>query len=119
MVEPVHPVDLRVSLANERTLLSWIRTGLALMGFGFVVERLALWLSPEPSATSPTATLAIGAGIVGLGAICQIVGAVRFMAVKRALGEGRTPQPGTAGPMLLAALAVLVGVALFVYLLTG
>ena len=31
-------------LAAERTLLAWIRTGLALMGFGFVVARFGLFL---------------------------------------------------------------------------
>lgn len=31
-------------LAPERTLLAWIRTGLALMGFGFVVARFGLFL---------------------------------------------------------------------------
>ncbi len=32
------------SLAAERTYLAWIRTGLALMGFGFVVARFGLFL---------------------------------------------------------------------------
>jgi len=36
--------DLRDSLAAERTFLAWIRTGLALMGFGFVVARFGLFL---------------------------------------------------------------------------
>jgi putative membrane protein len=36
--------DPRVRLAIERTLLAWIRTGLALMGFGFVVARFGLFL---------------------------------------------------------------------------
>ena len=31
-------------LAAERTLLAWIRTGLALMGFGFVVARFGIFL---------------------------------------------------------------------------
>jgi len=34
--------DLRDYLAAERTFLEWIRTGLALMGFGFVVARFGL-----------------------------------------------------------------------------
>jgi len=37
--------DLRDYLAAERTFLAWIRTGLALMGFGFVVARFALFSS--------------------------------------------------------------------------
>jgi uncharacterized membrane protein YidH (DUF202 family) len=31
--------DPRVRLAGERTLLAWVRTGLAMMAFGFVVAR--------------------------------------------------------------------------------
>jgi putative membrane protein len=36
--------DPRVYFAAERTLLAWIRTGLAMMGFGFVVARFGLFL---------------------------------------------------------------------------
>ena len=36
--------DPRVRFAIERTLLAWVRTGLALMGFGFVVARFGLFL---------------------------------------------------------------------------
>jgi putative membrane protein len=36
--------DLRDYLAAERTFLAWTCTGLALMGFGFVVARFGLFL---------------------------------------------------------------------------
>ncbi|HLX94690.1 MAG TPA: DUF202 domain-containing protein, partial [Verrucomicrobiae bacterium] len=31
-------------MAAERTFLAWIRTGIALMGFGFVIARFGLFL---------------------------------------------------------------------------
>lgn len=40
----VAETDARVQLATERTLLAWVRTGLALMAFGFVVARFAIVL---------------------------------------------------------------------------
>jgi putative membrane protein len=43
-METRSPVDPRVRFAVERTLLAWVRTGLALMGFGFVVARFGLFL---------------------------------------------------------------------------
>jgi putative membrane protein len=42
--EPRQKAGLSDYLAAERTLLAWIRTGLALMGFGFVVARFGLFL---------------------------------------------------------------------------
>lgn len=38
------PVDSRLRLGLETTLLAWLRTGLALMGFGFVLARFGLFL---------------------------------------------------------------------------
>jgi hypothetical protein len=48
------PEDPRVRRAGERTLLTWVRTGLALMGFGFVVARFGLFLH-EVAATAASA----------------------------------------------------------------
>ncbi|HET9869812.1 MAG TPA: DUF202 domain-containing protein, partial [bacterium] len=51
--------DPRIYWAKERTFLAWLRTGLALMGFGFVVARFGLFLrmvrlnEPLPAAAQP------------------------------------------------------------------
>lgn len=42
--DPNEPLDPRIYFAAERTLLAWVRTGLAMMGFGFVVARIGLFL---------------------------------------------------------------------------
>ncbi|MDA8423568.1 MAG: DUF202 domain-containing protein, partial [Nitrospiraceae bacterium] len=34
----------RVHMANERTFLAWIRTSVAIMAFGFVVEKFSLFV---------------------------------------------------------------------------
>lgn len=44
MAEPSPPGDPRVYFAAERTLLAWVRTGLAMMGFGFVVAKFGVFL---------------------------------------------------------------------------
>ncbi len=49
--------DLRDYLAAERTFLAWIRTGLALMGFGFVVARFGLFLTGSLSGSAPRSLL--------------------------------------------------------------
>ena len=36
--------DPRVFFASERTLLAWVRTGIAIVGLGFVVSRFGLFL---------------------------------------------------------------------------
>src|SRR6266852_4314477 len=65
--------DLRDYLAAERTLLAWIRTGLALMGFGFVVARFALFLQQvhvvphAPYAESSGLSLWFGTALIGAG----------------------------------------------------
>lgn len=110
-------VDLRFLQANERTLLAWVRTGLALMAFGFVLARLALWLELEGRTTGDRqSALFGGATIVALGAVCQIIGALRFVRARRALIAGERYIPGSAGPVIVAVVVALVAVAIIAYL---
>lgn len=58
--------DPRVRFAAERTLLAWIRTGLALMGLGFVVARFGIFLrelaSSREDATPPPTAISLWTG---------------------------------------------------------
>ncbi|MCA3749641.1 MAG: DUF202 domain-containing protein, partial [Rubrobacter sp.] len=46
---PSRDAEVREHLANERTLLAWVRTGVGLISVGFVVERAGA-LAPRPPA---------------------------------------------------------------------
>jgi len=110
------PLDPRSLQANERTLLAWIRTGLALMAFGFLIDRLALWFRYELH-QDENVSLVLGTSAIALGAVCQLVGAARFIAARRALVAGRTLALSVAGPIAVVVLVTLLGSALLVFLL--
>jgi len=42
--EIINKQDAREHLANERTLLAWMRTSIAIMAFGFVVVKFSLFI---------------------------------------------------------------------------
>src|ERR1700756_786976 len=83
-------------LAVERTLLAWIRTGLALMGFGFVVARFGLFLqqiqlvnrSLEPQSTG--LSLWFGTALIAAGILVHLSSAWRHVQLVRQLSQGGT-----------------------------
>jgi putative membrane protein len=112
--------DLRVLQANERTLLAWVRTGLTLMAFGFVVARLSVWLRVEhPEREHGAVGSWLGIAIVALGTACHVVAAIRFVSTRRAIVEGRSIQPAATGPVVLAVLVSVIGAAAIGYLVSG
>ena len=87
--------DPRVLFAAERTLLAWQRSAIALMGFGFVVERFGLFLQlvahTPPSAAHRGFTLWIGVALLLLGAAANLIGIHQFRRVVKGLGSGEIP----------------------------
>jgi len=114
--------DPRVFFAAERTLLAWIRTGLAVMGLGFVVARFGLFVrlvahggTAVPPATGSTA---LGVAFVLLGAASIAMGTVQFVRFSRALPPSDRPQNYQVGwAASLAAMLGALGVVLAIYLL--
>lgn len=119
--------DPRVYFAAERTFLAWIRTGLALMGFGFVVARFGLFLrelsmrNSQPSQLSTHTTgpsLWLGTGLVVVGVIVNVSAALTHLREVKELRTGswragRTSKTAVALALLLSA----AGIGLAVYLI--
>ena len=111
--------------ANERTFLAWVRTAVAMMGFGFVVERFDLFLratpvvapSPFPGAHNLRLGEMAGLALMAAGLVIVVVASARFMKTAREIDEEKVHKgPGERTDVALGALLALVGAALLGYL---
>ena len=114
--------DPRVFFAAERTLLAWNRTSLALMAFGFVIERFGLFVSILlPKHDMPLQRgLSFWTGLlfVLLGAFVAAFSTVQYRKVLRTLKpieipEGYRTDPGVISNLIVAALGIILTVYFF------
>jgi putative membrane protein len=112
----------RVHMANERTFLAWVRTSIAIMAFGFVVEKFSLfvkqmgyYLGKEAAPPQPGYSAMIGIVLVGLGLVMGVLAFIRYKAVGKQI-EDDTYQPSVILSVLLFLSLLSIGVFLILYL---
>ena len=117
-----HASWVRDHLANERTLLAWIRTAIAFMAFGMGIAKLGLLLAidahehPEVAETLPSAAVSqwVGAALVAIGGLLALLGGFQTRRWSHEVG-GEAPSAGAL--IVTVGIAVLTSIGLLVYLL--
>jgi putative membrane protein len=122
---PKREAALSDYLAAERTVLAWIRTGLALMGFGFVVARFGLFLQEFQIAEhtrllhSYGPSLWFGTALIAVGVMVNVFAGWSYARIVKTLDRGEHPQSHAfVQPVAISFLLALVGLAMAIYLIS-
>jgi putative membrane protein len=111
--------------ANERTYLAWVRTALAIIGLGFLLERFDLFLASLAHSAGGQSTTAmhlrttewVGLILIAFGTLMIFLATLRFIQYRR---EITSAQPFSyhrgAGGLLLAAMLIALGMFLLFYI---
>lgn len=114
--------DPRVFFAAERTLLAWNRTSLALMAFGFVIERFGLFVSvlipKHDSMLQRGLSFWTGLAFVILGAFVAAYSTVQYRRVLKTLKpveipDGYRTDPGIISNLVISALGLILTIYFF------
>jgi putative membrane protein len=104
--------DPRVFFAAERTLLAWVRTGLGLVGMGFVVARFGLFLRlvhPESNSWDHHWSGPLGIALALLGALASGIATVQHRRFCRTLTADELPPNYRIEPGLMLGFGIALG----------
>jgi putative membrane protein len=114
---------LRLHQANERTMLAWIRTGIALMAFGFAIARFGIFLrqvasvgQPHIQVQSGIGSAWVGAMLVALGMLASLGATTRYAQIRAAIRRSDVGAPSAGVVYAFGATATLVGLVMTVLL---
>ena len=110
-----NPNRVRDHLANERTFLAWVRTAVALMGFGMVIARLRFFL---PAGSGPGHGWELGVVFAAMGLVTVVLSTLHYLSVGRAI-EAQSYRPSGQRLVLFSVAIALIGAAVLIWLLTS
>ena len=110
--------------ANERTFLAWVRTAIAVMAFGFLVERFDIFLKIAGKSLGKKVAISgqvtgslVGLALIIAGALMVAAAMLRFTRNRAAITAEETHNAeGDKLDLALAGLIVVLGLGLAVYL---
>jgi putative membrane protein len=106
-------------MANERTYLAWVRTGIAIVALGFVVAKFQLLINelfPSAPTSSIHLSLVIGVVLVAMGGLLQVMALIRFRKNQAMIRVGDY-EPTSTIETAVSTATFIVAVLLIVYLL--
>ncbi len=117
-------------LANERTFLAWLRTSIAIMAFGFVVEKFSLFLNrisqlfnmqrdntcKKSNELYPGYSYTIGILLIVIGEITCLAALFKFLQTRKQISNDNF-QPSAALSIILTLAFSLLGFFLIIYLI--
>ena len=112
--------------ANERTFLAWVRTGIAVMAFGFLVEKFDLFLEiaarslagKPPSAVTQVAGNVAGLLLILLGGAMMVIATLRYRQIAKDIDDTKVrTASGETLDITLVLLLLSLGGVLFTFLL--
>jgi putative membrane protein len=121
LTSDANPNRARDHLANERTFLAWVRTGAAIVVFGFAIGRFSIALRQltalqgHPVHRSGISVL-MGATSIVLGVLLVVAGLFRYRQTRDRLDQGKFEPAGFVLD-LVTILTVLFGLVLAGYLI--
>lgn len=115
-----HYTDLA---ANERTYLAWMRTALALIAFGFLLERFDLLVryfavTMKAGSLPPSTPLGREAGLIlaVLGLIIMLISSWRFVTTTRRLKSGQEEAYGIRSVLVTGGIFIILAIFVLLYI---
>lgn len=111
-----NPNRVRDHLANERTYLAWMRSAIALMGFGVLIVRMRM-LRPPVAPQVPGIGWKLGLVFALVGLVTVLLSTMHYFAVRRDIDED-TYEPSDRWIILFSLAIVFLGAGVIYYVFT-